>query len=114
MEKRDAGSQVGEDVALQFLHFLGRGPNAELVRLLDQGANDKHLSPGRDLLANEVVSTLPLVRRHQSGGNGQPAWRHFVQHRDVQITEEGQPQGPRDRGRGHREKMRPEFALADR
>ena len=113
MEEGDARGQVREDVALQFLHLLGRGPDPKLVRLLDQRADDKDLPPGRDLSANEVIRGLPLIRRHQSSADGRSTRRHFVEHRDVQITEQGEPECSGDGGRGHREKKGPEIALAD-
>jgi len=111
VQQRNARCQLRKHVALQFLEFLCGRPHAELVGLLDEGADHEHLPPGVDLLPDEVIGIGPFLWRNQAGFDRLPPGRHLGKDRDVEVTEERQTEGARDRGCGHRQKVRGALAL---
>src|ERR1700730_2706944 len=103
MKQRDARRELGKHVALQLFQLLGRGPHTQLVGLLDERADDKHLATGVDLLADEVVGIGPLFGRDEPSLYGSPARGHLVEDRDVEVTEERQAERARNGRGGHRQ-----------
>ena len=83
---------------------------AGLVTLVDAGGDDVRLPSGRDLLGDSLPGPREPLRlladEDGVGGDRLAAPRQFAQGRGLQVAEDGQCDGTRDRGCGHHQKMR--------
>ena len=79
--------------------------------VLDGGADDIDLVPGSDLLFQKAVHIPPLAPGDEPGPDGLAAGGQLVQHRDVQVAVEQQPQRAGD-GRGAHDQQMGAFGLA--
>ena len=86
------------------LVFL-QGGGLELLRGLDQGVDDKSLAARLDLRTKKPENALPCPAVPDLGADRGPTRRKLIDERKIEVAVEREGQRPRDRGRGHDEKV---------
>ena len=94
--------QVGKHFPRQPLVLVHRGARVQLLRFLNQRADDERLPPGRHLLPHKPVGGPALVLRHNARHYLLAPRRQFVYGGNIQVAVQRQLQRARyRRGRHH-------------
>ena len=109
MEDSDAGGL--KDLAFETLGLLRYGFKLEKILFggigfIDARTNDVGLATGFELRSDMLVDRLDLARGDDFCDDRLAAFWHFIKQRDVEVAVDGEREGARDGGRGHREKVR--------
>ena len=64
-------------LGLQMVGHLGRRPQVDLLRLLDERIDDVGLTPRIELLANELIDLVAPRLRLDPGAHGLAPWRQI-------------------------------------
>src|SRR3989344_2477226 len=124
VEHRDP--KVGKHFFRKLLIFFFDGPNLlpqHRARILwfffvracfDTGADDERLPAAADLIADEGVGLVPVLRRNDLGRDRPPPPGKFRNERKVKIAEERKGERAGDRGRAHAQEVRQEVFAADK
>jgi len=102
VEKTDA--QIGKNVAREALEF-GCRCFQFLLRFLDNRIDHKGLATLRNFALEKLPDSGELRIRSPASFDGRAAWRHFVDHGEIEITVESEREGAGDRSGGHDEKV---------
>ena len=102
---RGASSRSGP--TSQEVELFGRRLNLQVVRLVDQRADDERLATLSRFLTNALIDDLlALGRFNDLGPHSFSVRRQFVDHGVVQLAVDRQRQRARDRRGGHDEQVR--------
>lgn len=99
--------EIGKNIFRETLMFGDGGFDIdEFFGRFDKREDDEGLAAFFDFTADEMVDEVSVGLIASDFGDNRNAFgRHFVQERDVEVAEEGEGEGARDRRGGHCQKV---------